>query len=442
VAGAGLVLLVPLTVRAAPVEHGGKGSREEAAHGLPLARPEGRPVPGVGSTEESSSDTAPAVVAPGMAVTVDSRRHTGYENATYAPTSSTVFVAYKRFLRNPYNPGGDYVPAQLRIARSEDGGRTWRIEVVDDGADEAGDVIDQSVSIGGDRQDAIYVAYLVQKGGSPDDMRLRVAKSTDGGHDWSIRTIARNGIGNYNAIRVIDRRTVLIAAVKSGNSEGIRLFSTENGGHDWSRSKVDNFGWYTGLDATQWGKIWVSYYNPGATSLHSATSLASNGPWMRDTVDGQGGDGDFTGLGASLDIARNGDVFIAYEDFQQSLGRSVVRVSTSDDGGASWARSRVEGAPIVGWNTAIRVLIGSDDEVSDAFVSYWLARGQPLRGHAKIAYSSDASPPWERFRIPEQRYVEPYLDMAVPNDSRQFVSYQARSSRGPILRVARIHVPE
>src|SRR6187200_847060 len=53
--------------------------------------------------------------------TVDSASWTGYENAVYAADRSTVFVAYKRFLQDPRQQ--EYTPAELRVARSTNGGR-------------------------------------------------------------------------------------------------------------------------------------------------------------------------------------------------------------------------------------------------------------------------------------------------------------------------------
>jgi hypothetical protein len=159
-------------------------------------------------------------------------------------------------------------------------------------------------------------------------------------------------------------------------------------------------------------------------------------------VNGEGGDNDFTGLGSSLDAARTGDVFVGYEDFQSARGRSVVRVSKTENGGDSWSHSRVDAAPVMGWNTAVHVLTGSSGNTSSAFAAYWFARGQPLKGGARIAHSDDGAAPWSVFKIPDPRYVEPYLDMAAPDAGVQFVSYQARMAEAPKLRLARVHVAE
>jgi hypothetical protein len=331
------------------------------------------------------------------------------------------------------------VPAQLRVAKSKDGGRTWAVKVVDKQAPEAGDLVDQSVSIGGDGHGTIYVAYLVQTSGAFDDMKLKIARSSDGGRTWDRSLVAQGGVGNYNSIRVIDEETVLISTTFSGQTSGTRLYSTVNGGRFWASSDVDTFGWYSAVDSTNNGRIWLSYFNPGSTSLHSATSLSRLGPWETGPVAGAGGDDNFTGLGASLDAARNGEVYVAFEDFQQARGRSVVKVARTEGPGEAWELSRLQASPVVGWNTSIDVLPTDAEPV--AFTSYWYAKGTPLVGKARLAYSDDGAASWEVFRVPEHRYVDPYLDMSAPARRVQYVTYQVKNGEGErFLRLARLHV--
>lgn len=394
------------------------------------------------SWDALSKGSTPTGVQASLKTTVDSRRHTGYENAVYSPDGHTVFVAYKRFLRDPTDPGGDYVEARLRVARSTDGGKNWTIQVVDPQASEAGDLIDQSVAIGGDRGSTIYVTYLIQTGGGAKAGSLRIAKSSDGGETWTIRTVAGQNIGGYVALKVLDSKKVLVAAKKAGGTEPLRLHASDNSGRTWSRSRIDTFGWYTGLDASGSGRIWAGYYNPGATSLHAASSMQPDGPWTRHEVAGQGGDEDYTGLGNSLDVSRSGDVYLSYEDFQPQRGRSVLRVSKSTDGGSTWTRSRADAAPILGWNTAIHVLSNPPPAQTHAFVAYWYGRlGDELKGQVRLAYSDDEAETWSISTVRDRHYVFPYLDLTVPESGVQYVSYQARTEAGEtILRVARLNV--
>src|SRR5206468_852907 len=133
-----------------------------------------------------------------------------------------VFVAYKRFTEDP--SGGGYVPAELRVARTTDGGDTWAILVVDPDAIEEADTVDGSVSIDGDRASTIYVAYHVRSSGLFADMKLKVARSTDDGTTWSIQTIADGYAGDYNSIRVLDANTVVVSAHAEGSEGGVHAY--------------------------------------------------------------------------------------------------------------------------------------------------------------------------------------------------------------------------
>src|SRR5205823_2182117 len=146
----------------------------------------------------SKSGSTPASVT---VRTVDTDSYTGYENAIYAADDSTAFVAYKRFLSDP--GVGGYIPAELRVAKSIDAGQTWTITVVDPNAIEEGDTIDNSVSIDGDHQGTMYVAYHVRASGLFADMKLKVAKSTDNGATWTTQTVADGYAGDYNSLRVL-----------------------------------------------------------------------------------------------------------------------------------------------------------------------------------------------------------------------------------------------
>jgi len=141
----------------------------------------------------SNDNSIPAAVT---ISTVDTELYTGYENAIYAADDNTVFVAYKRFLSDPRGSG--YIPAELRIAKSIDAGQTWSIAVVDADAIEEGDTINNSVSIDGDHGSTVYVAYYTRASGLFVDMKLKVAKSTDGGSTWTTQTVADGYAGDYN----------------------------------------------------------------------------------------------------------------------------------------------------------------------------------------------------------------------------------------------------
>jgi hypothetical protein len=372
--------------------------------------------------------------------TVDARSYTGAENAIYAANRRTVFVAYKRFRRNPYGTEGDVVPAQLRVARSDDAGKSWSIDVVDAFAREQGDLIQQSVSIGGDHGDTVYVAYLVETE-TLEGKVLKVAKSTNAGATWTVQTVASGGVGEYNAIKVVDADTVLLVANQTDPTNALRLFTTADGGVHWDGSTVDTFGWHTGLGTARSGRIWVSYYHPGDTDLYAATSRSPTESWTGGVAAGQPADGEYTGLGSSLDVFRNGDVYVSYENFSPAEG-SRLWVASSTDRGASWSTTFVDRG---GWNTAIDVKTNWSVGGTDIFVSYWFARLRPrLKGRVRMAHSLDGGETWSVVTVPEPGYAQPYLDLASPTRTLQYVSYQVgeTATGHSILRVARLNATE
>lgn len=380
---------------------------------------------------------APSSPADARIVTVDARSYTGAENAIHAPDRRTVLVAYKRFMRNPYDPGGDYVPAQLRVARSDDAGRTWRVDVVDASAIESGDTIDQTVSIDGDGHGAVYVAYLVQSGGAPADMTFKVARSTDGGATWTVDTLASDGVGAFNAIEVVDADTVLVAGNESGDADALRLYSTTDGGAHWDSFVVDDFGWYADVARARSGRLWLTYYHPGETDLYAATSAAPQGPWTGGVIAGAGFD-NYTGIASSLAVAR-GDVYVSYETF--TGGRDVLRVARSTDGGESWSRTSVDAG---GWNTAIAAWTNALG-TTESLVAYWHLRRRPsLHGRVRLAHSADGGDTWTVSTIPERGYVDPYLDLAVAGPRARYVAYQVadKDTGDSILRVARLRASD
>ena len=369
---------------------------------------------------------------------VDTDTYTGYENAIYAVDKNILFIAYKRFLRNPIIPGDDYVPAELRVAKSIDGGKTWDIHIIDPNAIEQGNLIDRSVSIDGDHDQTIYVAYLVQSSGVPAATHLKVAKSTDGGITWAIRTIA-DAAGQFNSIRVVSASTALISTSREGLNAGVYVYQTFDGGENWSERLVDNKGWwYTSIDSAGPKRTYVSYYNPSypdEANLYAAKYLPMADKWRIKLVDGAR-DHNFTGLGSSIAVSRFGTVYVSYEDFHPQETRSIVKVAKSVDGGLSWSTTSIDQDVFIGVNTSINVL-----GASTLFASYWHQMNQPPKGEAKLARSIDGGITWTVFAVPEPRDVTPYLDSVAPTQHVQYVSYQTAepaTGENSILRIARI----
>ena len=383
---------------------------------------------GVTGRAGSEDGAAPAV----SIRTVDTELYTGYENAIFAPDDNTVLVAYKRFLSDPTVSG--YIPAELRIARSTDAGQTWTIAVVDPDAIEEGDTLNNSVSIDGYRGSVVYVAYLVQPRGAFADIKLRVAKSTDGGSSWSTQTVAQGAGGDQNSIRVLNPSTVVISAHANGAAEGVHTFITRDGGTTWSDTLVAGGlgnGYYTSVGAVDSRSIWVGYYNslyPDHQDMNAAKRLPG-GSWDSFLVD-DAAEG-IAGLGSSITVAPNRMVFAAYE--ADTASGAFVRVASRRNGN-QWNVVSVQSDLTIGWNTAIHEFNGK------LYVSYWRVPSGS-KGLAMFAVSGDTGTTWTPFTISDPRSVTPYIDCTAPSNFTQFESYQTvdpSTFTQPILRVARI----
>jgi hypothetical protein len=366
--------------------------------------------------------------------TVDTELYTGYENAIYAADDNTVYVAYKRFLSDPTVSG--YIPAELRIAKSTDAGQTWNISVVDPDAIEEGDTIDNSVSIDGDNRSTVYVAYHTRASGLFVDMKLKVAKSTDGGATWTTQTVADGYAGDYNSTRVLNSESVVISAHANGTEEGIHTYISKDGSTTWSDTLVAGGignGLYTSVGAADRRSIWVSYYNslyPDDTNIN-AGKRSGNGSWKTLVVDGTAGDPDLTGLGSSITVSRDRTVFAAYE--ADTTAGTFVKVASTTNG-TQWNVVPVQQDATIGWNTAIHEFKGK------LYLSYWRVPAGGT-GIAMFAISGDSGATWTPFDIPDTRAATPYIDCTAPSNFTQFESYQTIDPvtfDQPILQVARI----
>ena len=383
-------------------------------------------------TGQAQSDDLSIPLSPPL-TTVDTDLYTGYENAIYATDDKTVFIAYKRFLSDPTVSG--YIPAELRIAKSTDSGHTWAITVVDANAIEEGDTIDNSVSIDGDHQSTIYVAYYTRASGLFADTKLSVAKSTDGGSTWTMQTVASGSGGDYNSIRVLNAKSAILSAHADGVAEGIHAFITDNG-KTWSDTLLAGGlgnGLYTSVGAADSKSIWVSYYNslyPDHTDMN-AGKRTSSGSWKTVVLDGTSGDSDLTGIGSSITVNPSRTVFTAYE--ADTSSGAFVRVASTTNG-KQWNVVPVQQDVTIGWNTAIHEFNGK------LYVSYWRV---PVgsRGQAMFAVSGDNGATWIPFAIQDPRYVTPYIDSTAPTTFYHYESYQTidpSTFDQPVLRVARI----
>jgi photosystem II stability/assembly factor-like uncharacterized protein len=360
--------------------------------------------------------TTPVFAATWTLTEVDSSPYTGAENAIYAPDLDTVYIAYKQFLEPP---SSDYTPAAVKLAQSMDGGQSWQLSLIDLDAPQSGDTLEQSVSIGGSH-DTFYVAYYVQPSGLFASHQLRVAKSSDAGATWEISTLVNGFGGGFNAIKVVDEDTVYISYSGEGSASGLYIAQTHDGGGTWSLRLIEagqGNGWYSSVDAVDADTVFASYYNglyPDHLDLNFAGSMDALGTVTLVNVEHPSSG--FVGLGSAISAVDSNTIYITYELFS---GGSRVKLAASFDGGMTWRRTFVE-PDFGGVNTAVKAFASGV-----IYSSYWT---YPPSG-AKLAKSEDQGSTWTLMPIPEPGAIEIFLDLAVPQEGRAYVSYATTDRR-------------
>jgi photosystem II stability/assembly factor-like uncharacterized protein len=360
--------------------------------------------------------TTPAFAATWTLTEVDSSPYTGAENAIYAPNVDTVYIAYKQFLEPP---SSGYTPAAVKLAQSIDGGQSWQLSLIDLDAPQSGDTFQQSVSIGGSR-DTLYVAYYVQPSGLFASHQLRVAKSSDAGATWEISTLVNGFGGGFNAIKVVDEDTVYISYSGEGSASGLYIAQTHDGGSTWSLELIEpgqGNGWYSSVDAVDTQTVFSSYYNglyPDHLDLNFAGSTDSLATVALVNVDHP--PSGFAGLGSAISAVDSDTIYITYELFS---GGSRVKLAASFDGGSTWRQTFVE-PDFGGVNTAVKAFASGT-----IYSMYWT-----YPPGAKLAKSEDQGSTWTRIPVPEEPdTIEIFLDLAVPQEGRAYLSYATRDRR-------------
>jgi len=360
--------------------------------------------------------TTPALAATWTLTEVDSSPYTGAENAIYAPDVDTVYIAYKQFLEPP---SSGYTPAAVKLAQSIDGGQSWHLSLIDLDAPQSGDTLEQSVSIGGSH-DTLYVAYYVQPSGLFASHQLRVAKSSDAGATWEISTLVNGFGGGFNAIKVVDEDTVYISYSGEGSASGLYIAQTHDGGSTWSRELIEpgqGNGWYSRVDAEDSKTDFASYYNglyPDHLDLNFAGSTDALATVTLVNVDHPSSG--FAGLGSAISAVDSDTIYITYELF--SAG-SRVKLAASFDGGTTWRQTFVE-PDFGGFNTAVKAFASGT-----IYSMYWT---NPPPG-AKLAKSEDQGSTWTRMPVPEPGEIQIFLDLAVPQEGRAYLSYATTDRR-------------
>jgi len=300
--------------------------------------------------------------------TVDSTGFVG-SYTSIAVSGGNVCISYQ-----------DGTNADLKFAKSTDGGATWPAGSIKT-ADATGDVgSHSSIAVSGSD---VYISYTLSLV-TPGD-HLRFAKSTDGGATWpagSIKTVdSANDVGQYTSIAV-DGSNVYISYYDQTNAD-LKFAKSINGGDSWLAGNIKTvdstgfFGSYTSI-AVNGSNVYISYYG-GADGLKVAKSIDGGATWEASDIN-------------NVDAAGGWDTTIAVSGSVVHIGYYVdatsdLKYAKSLDGGATWLPGNiktVDSAGSVGRYASIAY------SASNVYIGYFVAGTNDL----KFAKSSDGGDTW------------------------------------------------
>lgn len=389
------------------------------------------------SPQDSHSSQAADVVV------VERHEFTGSENAIYAPDPNNVFVAYKRFSQAPAS--GQNIPAQLRVARSSDGGDTWDVGVADPVAPERGELHDHSIGIDGVDESNVFVVYGNKHSNLFADWKLKLARTNDAGKTWTTSVISESNSADSVDIEVVDHRRIFVTARASGGSApGFVMFRSSDGGATWTRQVLDagaiGKGFYGSLGTAGMtpsadefcdpatgagcGRIFAAHYlslipNTG-TRVLTGGEEDDFATWTISDVEQSNVPTRLVGIGSSLDAADRDNAYVAYEDDSGFI--SSMKVAYTRDGGQTWQPREIEFAREIGRSTS---MVAIDPET--AYVAYWRANdlSSALQTEVRVAHTSDGGETWDIRVVPQHltQSGRTHLDLAAPTADTQYVSF-------------------
>jgi hypothetical protein len=265
---------------------------------------------------------------------IDSTRKSGLNNSL-ALDGGILYLSY-------YLDAGIY--GYVRFIKSADSGATWSMLRYIDWADglwrgTLGTAIGASGS-------SVYIAYT--DGASSSSCDLKIARSTDGGSNWTYGVVDAGGSGCYLPTIVVRGTTVRVAYIKDSY---LWLATSTDSGSNWSLAALDSG---TRVDCgismdENAGNIYISYWayyygSTPAADLRFALFNTTLGTWSYSMPDSVGD----TGRGSSMRYT-SGKIYIAYEDFTNN----DLRLAVSGNGGTSWTLSTPESAGSFGSHASI-----------------------------------------------------------------------------------------
>jgi hypothetical protein len=234
-------------------------------------------------------------------------------------TGDTIYVAY-----GACTPTGG---AEVRFARSDDGGDTFVVQAISDRSFRPSMAIDGRT---------IYLAYGLES--SSDDF-LIFERSDDGGATWAPPVTIGADVGAY--ISLAASGGTLFAAYFHGSSEHLTVSSSTDGGQTWNTGQpLDSLLEPTApLVATPDGIFVPLVDETGQLSV--ADSTDSGVSWTRHGLDVAGAYGASSLVGEGGDPIEGAQIAVVGSTMYAMLRhgdftRSSTVFARSDDAGATW----------------------------------------------------------------------------------------------------------
>mgnify|MGYP001106961386 CR=1 FL=1 len=257
--------------------------------------------------------------------------------AVKALNQNTVFVAYVQ--RNPSTGYGRH----WKFAKSDDGGLTWSIKKTLESIDYAAQYDEISLAV----FDANNIAVIYHK----YNEGLRVAKSSDGGLNWTIVT-ADPGTGSRFFVyeKSLDEvGNYAFAAYYDYFSGDLKFLKTTNAFSTFSVGRVDEIGDVglgASLSAVDANTIFIVYgtYQSGAKDLKLAKSLNGGTTWQISTIIPNNFSGGHDSVKISLKAINANNIIFAFNSRNPNRSQSYnyLRLAISNDGGNSGVIYEVE----------------------------------------------------------------------------------------------------